>query len=579
MSITQVSVQRPRRWDAPLDPQMSAEKVDRLMAIAPFCSMDENAFTRNLPLRDILRNDCRISDFEQGDIVIRQGDYGNSVFLVLEGSLLVTLARLPDEFQGRAETRQKSWWQSLAQLWTNSTVAEARSLTGHDMRPNTRTHDEETRVFIQDIPGVVNMRQTVTIGPGQLFGEIAALTRTPRSATVIANGPVVLLEMRWQGFRDILKRDQALREYVDVLYRKNSLLGHLEHTPELRGLPAEVYQNLVAVTRFESFGNFEWNQKFSKLDRKDVAERIQSEPLIAEEGSPANDLILIRNGFARLSRTHGDGHRTVAYLGKGQSFGMREVTHNCLTGENRGYSLSLRAVGYVDVLRIPADALQREVLPNLPSERLPPPMPALEPSPGQQPQRERRLKGRDQEIETGLLEFLVENRFINGTQAMLIDLDRCTRCDDCVRACAATHDNNPRFVRQGLQHENWMVAGACMHCIDPVCMIGCPTGAIGRDETTGNVVINDQTCIGCGTCATSCPYDNIRMVDIRDGKGNPVVDESSAKPVQKATKCDFCAEQAGGPACQRACPHDALYRVNLTTPLPLIQLTHNEVTT
>jgi ferredoxin len=48
-----------------------------------------------------------------------------------------------------------------------------------------------------------------------------------------------------------------------------------------------------------------------------------------------------------------------------------------------------------------------------------------------------------------ILEFLTENRFFNGTATMVIDLDRCTRCDDCVRACASTHDNNPRFLRHG----------------------------------------------------------------------------------------------------------------------------------
>jgi ferredoxin len=48
-----------------------------------------------------------------------------------------------------------------------------------------------------------------------------------------------------------------------------------------------------------------------------------------------------------------------------------------------------------------------------------------------------------------MLEFLSENRFFNGTATMAINLDRCTRCDDCVRACAAAHDNNPRFLRHG----------------------------------------------------------------------------------------------------------------------------------
>ena len=43
---------------------------------------------------------------------------------------------------------------------------------------------------------------------------------------------------------------------------------------------------------------------------------------------------------------------------------------------------------------------------------------------------------------------------------------------------------------------------SCMHCADPVCMIGCPTGAIGRDAGSGNILINDETCIGCSTCAT-----------------------------------------------------------------------------
>ena len=164
---------------------------------------------------------------------------------------------------------------------------------------------------------------------------------------------------------------------------------------------------------------------------------------------------------------------------------------------------------------------------------------------------------------TDMLEFLVEERFINGTAAMMINLDRCTRCDDCVRACAATHDNNPRFIRHGKQFGKYMVANACMHCADPVCMIGCPTGAIHRDSLQGQVVINDATCIGCATCATSCPYNNIRMVDIRDKQGNFILDQQTNAPIMKATKCDLCVDQLGGPACQRACPHDALVRVDM----------------
>ncbi len=92
-------------------------------------------------------------------------------------------------------------------------------------------------------------------------------------------------------------------------------------------------------------------------------------------------------------------------------------------------------------------------------------------------------------------------------------------------------------------------------------MIGCPTGAIHR-EPSGQIAINDDTCIGCSTCANSCPYDNIRMISARDEMGEFMTDEMSQKPVIKATKCDLCVDQIGGPACVRACPHDALTRID-----------------
>jgi Fe-S-cluster-containing dehydrogenase component len=216
-------------------------------------------------------------------------------------------------------------------------------------------------------------------------------------------------------------------------------------------------------------------------------------------------------------------------------------------------------VGYVDILRIPRDAVFEVILPitqqssaaesNTIAKSAEPFSAAVASEPA---------------VDSRTLDFLADHRFLNGTETMLINLDRCTRCDDCVRACAATHDNNPRFVRQGPKHDQIMVANACMHCVDPVCMIGCPTGAIGRDQATGVAQINDRTCIGCATCANSCPYDAIRMVEIRDPAGVIYLDEATNQPILKATKCDLCSEQLTGPACQQACPHDALVRINLS---------------
>ena len=54
------------------------------------------------------------------------------------------------------------------------------------------------------------------------------------------------------------------------------------------------------------------------------------------------------------------------------------------------------------------------------------------------------------------------------------------------------------------------------------------------------------------------------MVDVRDQNGAFILDEAMSAPIVKATKCDLCVDQLGGPACQRACPHDALKRTDMS---------------
>jgi Fe-S-cluster-containing dehydrogenase component len=115
-----------------------------------------------------------------------------------------------------------------------------------------------------------------------------------------------------------------------------------------------------------------------------------------------------------------------------------------------------------------------------------------------------------------------------------------------------------------------MITNACMHCTDPVCLIGCPTGAIHRLEGASSVIIDDSTCIGCATCANSCPYNNIKMVDIRDENGDFVLDREGLA-ISRATKCDLCFDQLTGPACVQACPHDALTRINIHDTKKLLQ--------
>jgi Fe-S-cluster-containing dehydrogenase component/CRP-like cAMP-binding protein len=557
MPELEVAISRPQRWDEPFG-EMTEADVDALLRVEPFRSVDASSFPSTIPLQGILLGDTRIVRYETGDVVVREGDYGNSAFLILRGTVRVVLERLNPKLLDRDSPPRRGWKQAIAQLWQNARLPEVRHLGhGHGTKEklNSRIDNQTERVFLQDAPRLLETTGTTQLGRGEMFGELAALSRAPRTATILADSSATLLEIRWQGLRDLMRRTPAIQRHVERLYRENSLRVHLRETPLLANLDVDGIEKVAAATVFESYGNFDWYADFSTHRQREVSEQLAMEPLIAAEGDRPTGLYLIRSGFARMSRRHGHGHQTVAYLGKGQVFGLDECMELRRLGDGVLWRHSLRAVGYVDVLRIPIDVVLATILPQTEKKGTGKENAERRPAPS--------FDDMQPTVEPRLLEFLADGRFLNGTQTMLIKLDRCTRCDDCIRACAATHDNNPRFVRQGPTHNHLMIANACMHCVDPVCLIGCPTGAIARDAGIGTVRINDRTCIGCGTCANSCPYNAIRMVEIREPGGAIVFDEATNQPILKATKCDFCAGQLTGPACQHACPHDALVRIDM----------------
>ena len=520
-----------------------------------FSAIDASRFPASMPRKGILRNDCRILKCKPGDIIIREGDYGNSAFLAMNGMLRVVIRpSLPSHILGRSAAQKRGILSALSQLWTNNPHPEARNQRKRTEQEIKRDHGslfdakDWQQIFserqtvdpneLKDVPALKEEYQTVVLRAGAIFGEIAALSRVPRTATIYAQTHATLLEIRWQGLNGIRKYDEGWRRIIDEGYRNNQLKVQLKEHPILRHLDDVTLQRIADRTLFESYGSMEWDREY----KKDAA--AADEPTISREGDYTDGLLLISAGFARVSARLGNGRRTLTYLRTGDHFGLDELYDSWASRKKIPLQTSLSAIGYVNVLRVPGNILSELVFPSM-EER-----------------HDRLVSLTDRALaEDALLEWAVDERFINGTSAMLIDMNRCVRCDDCVRACATTHGGNPRFVRHGKTHGNAMVANACMHCVDPVCMIGCPTGAIHR-SVAGPVVINDDTCIGCATCANSCPYDNIRLVEIRDSQGRPVLDPESQTPIFKATKCDLCYTQLGGPACVRACPHDALRRVD-----------------
>jgi len=554
---------RPQRWDAAFDPEMSDATVDRLLGVAPFSEMNPENFPKRASLRDVLKHDTRVRSFRRGELVVREGDYGTSAFLVLSGTVRVVLGpQLPPSLLGRREPTRKGFFRVIAQLWSNPKVPE--SFKPWQLKQNAgvaaRGEGETAKVFLQDVPRILDAHKTAIIEPGEFFGEIAALSRMPRTATIFAESEQAeLVEIRWQGLRDLMKYDEALRRHIDQIYRERALRSALREVPIFRNLPEDKLAQVMARTEFGTYGDYDWSGDYKRLAQSAATGQRKQEPAIAEEGDYPNGVVLIKAGFARMSQKFGNGHRTLNYLGAGQVYGLSEIAHNWRQPEAPvSLQYTLRVIGYTHVIVIPTSVMESVVLPAIAKDALPPLVSSIsESETAPPPQIDASAK-----IGADMLEFLTENRIFNGTASMVINLDRCTRCDDCVRACAAAHDNNPRFLRHGPTSGRLMIAQSCMHCVDPICMIGCPTGAIHRDAFGGQVVINPATCIGCKACFNNCPYEAIRMVETRDADGEFLVD-NEMKPILKATKCDLCVEQLGGPACERACPHGALARVNM----------------
>jgi len=267
--------------------------------------------------------------------------------------------------------------------------------------------------------------------------------------------------------------------------------------------------------------------------------------VICTQGEPADSFYLVRLGFVKVSQQHPGGDLVLAYLARGSYFGEMAL----LTGTPRTATCS--ALDHVEVVRVSGEDFQ------LMLDRFPEIRRRLEETAAEHIEQNRLSVTQVEEVS---VDRLLNQGLMEAQSLLILDLDRCTRCDQCVRACADAHDGVSRLVRDGLRFDRYLVATSCRQCRDPLCMVGCPVGSIRRRNSL-EVIIEDW-CIGCGQCANNCPYGNINMHPFPIELDDPAYPGRRIAGMKlKATSCDLCLDHEAH-SCVYACPHDAAHRVN-----------------
>lgn len=122
--------------------------------------------------------------------------------------------------------------------------------------------------------------------------------------------------------------------------------------------------------------------------------------------------------------------------------------------------------------------------------------------------------------------------------------DKCTGCMQCELACSwvqtGTFAPSSSLIRVNVFDEEASYAPyTCVQCDEAWCMNACPTNAIVIDDDSRAKMVIDSLCIGCHLCTIACPFGTIY----------------TTPDTGKAAKCNLCG---GEPACQSACPTDAI---------------------
>ncbi|MCU1265088.1 MAG: 4Fe-4S binding domain, Cyclic nucleotide-binding domain protein [Acidobacteria bacterium] len=429
-------------------------------------------------------------------------------------------------------------------------------------------------VWVKDKAGA--RHKISELHPGTCFGEMSVLAGVERNATIAvpAGAKATVLEIDRPALR-LLRKLPKFGQTLDNTYRVHGFGRVLEDLAQMMAGPLskEMVDRLGKVAKFVVYGKHH---------------------VLCQEGQAIDRIILIKSGWVRrVSGIPFSAADSGISMGVGSSIGVDFLgAGNCLGLEGAqdggAWKYNASVMARTEVFEIPIESLTDGPLRNGIIEAFSG-FSAVDDKPPQTIEEMpdyRVLAATEEEISTGI---------VDAANLLVMDMDLCIRCGNCSLACHKVHGQS-RLVRRGIQIIRPVKSGTkktqhvlspqvCMHCKDPECLTGCPTGSIFRDQS-GYVDINIDTCIGCFDCPTQCPYDAITMVPRHPAEAVPrsvttklkglLSLAAPAAPVAQesdemvAIKCNLCENTPLNPpgarrkaySCEENCPTGALVRVD-----------------
>ncbi len=268
--------------------------------VAPFPAMATPLFGSLGPL-ELARvaNALRVRRVRPGEVVIREGDAGDSLFAVGRGRLVV-YCRPGTESDINAHTVDEDFDGATS---VEAAIAKLKN-----------SHERNSRVYLAGL------------ADGDFFGEFSFLAERPRSATVEAITDSLLLEIDRGAVDELCRADPHFTEPLLQFYK--------ERVVELMMAKSPVFSLLEAHDR-------------RALLERSVLVDYADEQLVVEEGTLNDHLYFIKRGEVEVFRQDQKGTPIfINKLGQGQFFG--EIA--ALKGTPR--TVSVRAMGEVSLFKI-----------------------------------------------------------------------------------------------------------------------------------------------------------------------------------------------------------------------------------